>query len=93
MGRSLIPESDGRSGLLGRESQLGSGSVALRLRVDPSEGQVDAWTSVVVLLRYLMLDKAGVILFGELKLEDGRLIWTFLLLGPSGILRNPLRAL
>lgn len=61
--RSLIAESDGGSGLLDRESQLGSGSVALRLRVDASEGQVDAWTSVVVLLRHLMLDKAQVIFF------------------------------
>lgn len=86
MGRSLLPDSDGRSGLLDRESQLGSGSVALRLRVDASEGQVDAWTSVVVLLRYLMLDKAGEILLGELKLEHGHLIWAFLLPGTSGTL-------
>lgn len=45
-----------RSGLLDSESQLGSGSVALRLRVDGPEGQVDAWAPVVVLLRHLMLE-------------------------------------
>ena len=50
----------GRSGLagvvLGSESQLGAGPLALQLGVDGSEGQVDAWASVVVLLGHLVLE-------------------------------------
>lgn len=38
-----------------QESQLGPRPVALRLWVHRSEGQVDAWTSVMVLFSHLML--------------------------------------
>lgn len=41
--------------LLGREPQLGPRPVALRLSVDGSEGQVDAWAAVMVLLGHLVL--------------------------------------
>lgn len=41
--------------ILGREPQLGPRPVALRLSVDGSEGQVDAWAAVMVLLGHLVL--------------------------------------
>lgn len=42
--------------MLGFESQLGARPVALRFGVDGSEGQVDAWASVMVLLGHLVLE-------------------------------------
>lgn len=50
-----VPDSEGPLRVLGCESQLGPRAVALRLRVDGSEGQVDAWASVMVLFSHLML--------------------------------------
>lgn len=50
-----VPVSEGPLRVLGCESQLGPRPVALRLRVDGSEGQVDAWASVMVLFSHLML--------------------------------------
>lgn len=41
--------------LLGREPQLGTWPVALRLCIDGSKGQVDAWAAVMVLLGHLVL--------------------------------------
>lgn len=53
--RSCMDQWKGTLWLLGCEAQLGPRPVALRLGVDGSEGQVDAWAPVMVLLRHLML--------------------------------------
>lgn len=52
---AFITDHEGKLQLLGCEWYLGARPVALRLRVDGPEGQVDAWAPVMVLLRHLML--------------------------------------
>lgn len=52
---SLRYLTEGKLWFLGCESYLGSRPVALRLWVDSSESQVDAWASVMVLFSHLML--------------------------------------
>lgn len=49
------PGAHGKSWVLGREPELGPWPVARGLSIDGSEGEVDAWTTVVVLLGHLVL--------------------------------------